>query len=112
MELVVAIVRPFRLDNVKEALERSGVHGLTITEAQGVGRQHGHSEVYRGAEYTVDFVPKFRVEVVVSDGQLSGCLEAIVNAARTGSIGDGKVWVVPMDELVRIRTGERGSDAL
>jgi nitrogen regulatory protein P-II 1 len=112
MKLVVAVVKPFKLDDVKEALEKLGVHGLTLTEAQGFGRQRGHTEVYRGAEYEVDFVPKLRLEVVVDDSMVTEVVDAIVDAARTGRIGDGKVWVVPVEEMVRVRTGERGPDAL
>jgi len=112
MKLVVAVVKPFRLDEVKQALESRGVRGMTVTEAQGFGRQHGHSEVYRGAEYVVDFVPKIRLEIAVADEQEDEIVQALVDAARTGSIGDGKVWVQPLDGLVRVRTGERGPDAL
>lgn len=112
MKLVVAVVKPFRLDEVKQALESRGVRGMTVTEAQGFGRQRGHSEVYRGAEYVVDFVPKIRLEIAVEDEQEDEIVQALVDAARTGSIGDGKVWVLPLDALVRVRTGERGPDAL
>jgi nitrogen regulatory protein P-II 1 len=112
MKLVVAVVKPFRLDDVKQALEALGVRGMTLTEAQGFGRQRGHSEVYRGAEYVVDFVPKIRIEIAVADDQVDDIVNAIVEAARTGSIGDGKVWAQPVDALVRVRTGERGPDAL
>ena len=112
MKLVTAIVKPHRLDEVKAALQEAGVHGMTISEARGFGRQRGHTEVYRGAEYTVDFVPKVRVEVVVDDADAVRVTEALVNAARTGKIGDGKVWVVPVDAVTRIRTGEAGADAL
>src|SRR5262249_9922163 len=112
MRLVTAIVKPFKLDDVKKALETQGVHGLTVTEVQGFGRQKGHTEVYRGAEYTVDFVPKVRVEVLVDDVDAEQVLDAVVEAARTGKIGDGKVWVTPVDTVVRVRTGERGPDAL
>ena len=108
MKLIVAIVKPFRLDAVKGRLKELDVHGMTVTEAQGFGRQHGHTEVYRGAEYQVDFVPKIRIELAVDDSRV----EEIVDAARTGSIGDGKIWVQPLDSLIRIRTGERGPDAL
>ena len=100
------------IDEVKEALKALGVHGMTLTESQGFGRQRGHTEVYRGAEYQVDFVPKLRIELAVDDGRVDELLDALVDAARTGSIGDGKVWVQPLDGLVRIRTGERGHDAL
>ncbi len=112
MKLVVAVLKPFKLDDVKEALKRLGVQGMTLTEAQGFGRQRGHTEVYRGAEYEVDFVPKIRLEVAVDDAQADEVVDAIVAAAATGKIGDGKVWVVPIDTVVRVRTGERGSDAL
>jgi nitrogen regulatory protein P-II 1 len=112
MKLVTAIVKPFKLDDVKHALESLGVHGLTVSEVQGYGRQKGHTEVYRGAEYTVDFVPKVRVEILVDDADPDRVVEAIAAAARTGKIGDGKVWVTPVEALVRVRTGERGPDAL
>ncbi len=112
MKLVVAVLKPFKLDDVKEALKNVGVHGLTLTEAQGFGRQRGHTEVYRGAEYEVDFVPKIRLEVVVDDAQVDEVVNAIVTTAATGKIGDGKVWVVPVEAIVRVRTGERGSDAV
>lgn len=112
MKLVVAVIKPFKLDAVKEVLKDVGVQGLTLTEVQGFGRQKGHTEVYRGAEYTIDLVPKVRIEVVVDDREVSDVVEAIVKAARTGKIGDGKVWVLQLDEVVRVRTGERGADAL
>ena len=112
MKLVVAVVKPFKLDDVKNVLKNMGVQGMTLTEAQGFGRQRGHTENYRGAEYQVDFVPKLRVEVLVDDGQTDDVVDAIVAAASTGKIGDGKVWVVPVDTVVRVRTGERGADAL
>lgn len=112
MKLITAIVKPFKLDDVKEALRSVGVQGMTISEAQGFGRQRGHTEVYRGAEYTVDFVPKVRVEVVVDDADAERVVNAIVQAARTDKIGDGKVWVTPVESIVRIRTGEMGHDAL
>jgi len=112
MRLVTAIVKPFKLDDVKQALHDMGVAGMTVSEVQGHGRQKGHTEVYRGAEYTVDFVPKVRLEVVVDDDVAHSVVEAIVAAARTGQIGDGKVWTTPVEDLVRIRTGERGPDAL
>src|SRR3954462_973148 len=108
MKLVVAIVKPFKLDDVKEALKALDLQGMTVSEAQGFGRQRGHTEVYRGAEYEVDFVPKVRVEVLVDDPDAERVVDTIVEAARTGKIGDGKVWVVPVDSVVRIRTGERG----
>jgi len=112
MKLVVAVLKPFKLDEVKEALKTLGVQGMTLTEAQGFGRQRGHTEVYRGAEYEVDFVPKIRVEVLVDDTQADEVVDAIVQTASTGKIGDGKVWVIPVEAVVRVRTGERGRDAL
>ena len=112
MKLVTAIIKPFTLDDVKGALEQLGVLGMTVSEVQGYGRQKGHTEVYRGAEYSVDFVPKIKIEVVVDDTAVEKVLDAVVEAARTGKIGDGKVWVTPVDGVVRVRTGERGSDAL
>lgn len=112
MKLVTAIIKPFTLDDVKAALEQIGVLGMTVSEVQGYGRQKGHTEVYRGAEYSVDFVPKVRVEVLVDDVAGDKTVDAIVEAARTGKIGDGKVWVTPVDTVVRVRTGERGTDAL
>jgi len=112
MRLVTAVVKPFKLDDVKSALEAIGVQGMTVSEVQGFGRQRGHTEVYRGAEYTVDFVPKVRIEVLVDEADATGVVDAIVAAAHTGAIGDGKVWTVPLDEVVRVRTGERGPDAL
>lgn len=112
MKLITAIVKPFTLTDVKEALEQVGVRGMTVTETQGFGQQKGHTEVYRGAEYAVDFVPKVKIEVVVADEQLDEVTEAIVNTARTGKMGDGKVWVTHVEELIRVRTGERGHDAL
>ncbi|MFC9329141.1 P-II family nitrogen regulator [Kitasatospora sp. NPDC057015] len=112
MKLITAIVKPFKLDEVKNALQAIGVHGLTVTEASGYGRQHGHTEVYRGAEYRIDLVPKARIEVVVEDEDAERVMDAIVAAARTGKIGDGKVWAVPVESIVRVRTGERGPDAV
>lgn len=112
MKLVTAIIKPFRVDEVKEALRGLGVHGMTVSEVQGFGRQRGHTEVYRGTEYTVDFVPKVKVEVLTDDADAPRVVDAIVVAARTDKIGDGKVWLVPVEEVVRIRTGERGHDAL
>ncbi|HEY8982359.1 MAG TPA: P-II family nitrogen regulator [Streptomyces sp.] len=112
MKLITAIVKPYRLDAVKTALQELGIHGLTVTEASGYGRQHGHTEVYRGAEYQIDLVPKVRIELVVADADAEPAIEAIVRAARTGKIGDGKVWAVPVETVVRVRTGERGPDAL
>jgi nitrogen regulatory protein P-II 1 len=112
MKLVTAIIKPFKLDDAKEALAALGVAGLTVTEVQGYGRQKGHTEVYRGAEYTVDFVPKVRIEVIVEDFDTDKVVEAVVAAARTGKIGDGKVWVTTVDQVVRVRTGERDLDAV
>ncbi|MGH3512211.1 MAG: P-II family nitrogen regulator [Pseudonocardiaceae bacterium] len=112
MMLVTAIVKPFALGDVKAALERLGVLGMTVSEVQGYGRQKGHTEVYRGAEYKVDFVPKIRVEVVIDEARVDKTIDALVEAARTGKIGDGKVWVTPVETVVRVRTGERGLDAL
>jgi nitrogen regulatory protein P-II 1 len=110
--LVTAIVKPFTLGDVKEALERLGVLGMTVSEVQGYGRQKGHTEVYRGVEYAVDFVPKIRIDVVVDETQVDKTIDALIEAARTGKIGDGKIWVTPVDTVVRVRTGERGLDAL
>ncbi|MFT3714889.1 MAG: P-II family nitrogen regulator [Gordonia sp. (in: high G+C Gram-positive bacteria)] len=112
MKLITAIIKPFTLDDVKAGLEQIGVVGMTVSEVQGYGRQKGHTEVYRGAEYAVDFVPKVRVEVVVDDEDADKVAEAIVDSARTGKIGDGKVWVSPVDSVIRVRTGERGTEAL
>jgi nitrogen regulatory protein P-II 1 len=112
MRLVTAIIKPFKLDEVKQALEAYGIAGMTVSEASGYGRQRGHSEVYRGAEYKVDFVPKVRVEVVVDDLDASEVVMVILKAAQTGRIGDGKIWTVPVEDVTRVRTGERGVDAL
>jgi len=112
MKLITAVIKPFKLDDVRNALETFGVHGMTVTEASGYGRQRGHTEVYRGAEYTVDLVPKVRVEVLVDDADSADVLDVVVKAAQTGKIGDGKVWVTPVDTVVRVRTGERDIDAL
>jgi nitrogen regulatory protein P-II 1 len=112
MKLVTAIVKPFTLEDVKSALEQIGVLGMTVSEVQGFGRQKGHTEVYRGAEYSVEFVPKIRVEVVVDDAQVDKTIDALADAARTGKIGDGKIWVTSVETVVRVRTGERGLDAL
>jgi nitrogen regulatory protein P-II 2 len=112
MKLIMAIIKPHKLEELRDALTRLGVHGLTVTEAKGYGRQRGHTEIYRGAEYTVNFVPKIRIEVAVSDDQAERVSEAIVAAARTGQIGDGKVFVYGLDHAIRIRTGEVGDDAL
>jgi nitrogen regulatory protein P-II 1 len=112
MKLITAIIKPFKLDDVKSALETFGVHGITVSEASGYGRQRGHTEVYRGAEYTVDLVPKVRVEVLVDDADAEDVIDVIVKSSSTGRIGDGKVWSVPVETVVRVRTGERGVDAL
>ena len=112
MKLVVAVIKPHKLDEVKEALREVGVQGLTTSDVEGFGRQRGHTEVYRGAEYQVDFVPKVKLEVLVDDADAQGVVDAITKAARTGKIGDGKIWVLPVEQVVRIRTGERGPDAL
>lgn len=112
MKLLTAIIKPHKLDEVKAALEAFGVQGMTVSEASGYGRQRGHTEVYRGAEYTVDLVPKVRLEVLVDDADAADVTEVIVKAAQTGRIGDGKVWTVPVDDVVRVRTGEHGVDAL
>ena len=112
MKLVTAVIKPHKLDEVKAALEAFGVQGLTVSEASGYGRQRGHTEVYRGAEYTVDLVPKVRVDILVDDFDADKVVDSVVEAARTGKIGDGKVWSVSVDEAVRVRTGERGPDAL
>jgi nitrogen regulatory protein P-II 1 len=110
--LVTAIVKPFALGDIRTALERLGVLGMTVSEVQGYGRQKGHTEVYRGAEYTVDFVPKVRVEVVIDDESVDKVVDAVVEVARTGKIGDGKVWTTRVEQIIRVRTGERGADAL
>ena len=112
MKKIEAIIKPFKLDEVKEALSEVGVSGITVTEAKGFGRQKGHTELYRGAEYIVDFLPKVRLEVVVDDGQVERVVDAIAAAARTGRIGDGKIFVSPIESAVRIRTGERDLDAI
>ena len=112
MKLVTAIVQPHRLDDVKKALESAGVHGMTVSEANGYGRQHGHTEVYRGAEYTIELVPKVRVEIVVGDQDADAVVDAVVGAAHSGRIGDGKVWVSPIDTVVRVRTGDKDAAAL
>lgn len=112
MKLITAIIKPFKLDEVKSALTDLGLGGITITEARGFGRQRGHTEVYRGAEYTVEFVPKVCVEVLVEDDDARRYADAIVEAARTGNIGDGKVWITPVDTVIRVRTGEMGADAV
>ncbi len=112
MRLVTALVKPFKLDEVKEALSALGLAGMTITEVKGFGRQRGHTEVYRGAEYTVEFVPKVRIEVLADDDDARRVADAIVEAARTGQIGDGKVWISPVDTIIRVRTGEMDHDAI
>ena len=112
MKKVEAIIKPFKLDEVKEALNEIGIQGITVSEVKGFGRQKGHTELYRGAEYVVDFLPKIKLEIVVSDEIVSQVVEAIENTAKTGRIGDGKIFILPIDEVVRIRTGERGSDAV
>lgn len=112
MKLLTAIIKPFKLDDVKSAVEALDIHGMTVSEASGFGRQRGHTEVYRGAEYTVELVPKVRIEIVVDDDRAGDVIDAIVGAAQTGKIGDGKVWSVPVDTVVRVRTGERGAEAL
>ena|SRR5690242_685972 len=112
MKLISCIIRPYKLDEVRDALSAAGVSGITVSEVRGFGRQKGHTELYRGAEYVVDFLPKLKVEVVVTDDQLDGVLEAIQQSAKTGSVGDGKIFVSPVDQVIRIRTGELDADAL
>jgi len=112
MKLVVAIIKPFKLDEVKEALTKAGVEGMTVTEVKGFGRQKGHTELYRGAEYTVDFLPKVKIEILTLDDKALAIADTIVNAARTGKIGDGKIFVTAVEEVARIRTGETGADAI
>ncbi|ASY17396.1 GlnK Nitrogen regulatory protein PII [Candidatus Planktophila versatilis] len=112
MKLITAILKPFKLDEVKDALQAAGINGMTVSEASGFGRQRGHTEVYRGAEYTVDLVPKVRLEVLVDDKDAASTVDVIVKAASTGSIGDGKVWTTPVEQVVRVRTGERGPEAI
>jgi nitrogen regulatory protein P-II 1 len=112
MRVVTAVIKPFKLDDVKTALESFGVQGMTVSEVQGFGRQRGHTEVYRGAEYTVSFVPKVRIEVLCDDADAGDVVDVIAKSAQTGSIGDGKVWSTPVDQVVRVRTGERGVEAL
>ena len=112
MKMVTAIIKPFKLDEVREALSAIGVQGITVTEVKGFGRQKGHTELYRGAEYVVDFLPKVKIEVVLTDDMVDGAVEAIVTAARTDKIGDGKIFVTPVEQAIRIRTGETGDDAL
>ena len=112
MKLIIPIIKPFKLEEVKDALAGVGIQGMTVTEVKGFGRQKGHTEIYRGSEYTVDFLPKVKIEIVVTDEIVGKCVEAIVKAGRTGKIGDGKVFVVPVDEAIRIRTDERGESAV
>lgn len=112
MKLITAIIKPFKLDDVREALSELGVSGMTVTEVKGFGRQKGHTELYRGAEYAVDFLPKVKIEIAVGDDMLDQCIEAIGKSANTGKVGDGKVFVSPLEEIMRIRTGETGADAL
>ena len=112
MKLITAVVKPHKLDEVKAALESFGVQGMTVSEASGYGRQRGHTEVYRGAEYTVDLVPKVRVEIIVDDTDVADVVDVVVKSAQTGRIGDGKVWTTPLEDVVRVRTGEHGSDAI
>ncbi len=112
MKLITAVVKPFKLDDVKDALKAAGIAGMTVTEVRGFGRQGGHTETYRGAEYKIDFVPKVAIDLVVDDAQVDAAVDAITTAAATGKIGDGKVWITSVDRLVRIRTGEEGADAV
>ena len=112
MKLITAVVKPFKLDDVRTALSEVGVQGMTVTEVKGFGRQKGHTELYRGAEYVVDFLPKVKIELAVDDGLVEQAVEAITKAARTGKIGDGKIFITPMEEIIRIRTGETGPDAI
>ena len=112
MKLITAILKPSKVDDVKVALQAAGIQGMTVSETRGFGRQKGHTEIYRGAEYRVDFLPKVRVEVLAEDGEVQSIVETIVEAARTGAVGDGKLWVTPVEQVIRIRTGERGDDAI
>jgi nitrogen regulatory protein P-II 1 len=112
MKLITAVIKPYKLDEVKSALQGFGVHGLTVTESSGYGRQRGHTEVYRGAEYTIDLVPKVRLELLAEDHDVEELIQVIMAAAQSGKIGDGKVWVTPVESVVRVRTGERGAEAL
>ncbi|MCP4021791.1 MAG: P-II family nitrogen regulator [Desulfobacteraceae bacterium] len=112
MKKIEAIIKPFKLDDVKEALSEIGIYGMTVTEVNGYGRQKGHKEIYRGAEYVVDFVPKIKVEIVVSDQRLEEAVQAVLDAANTGKIGDGKIFILPVEQVIRVRTGETGEDAL
>ncbi len=112
MKKIEAIIKPFKLDEVKDALANIGIYGMTVWEAKGFGRQKGHTELYRGAEYVIDFLPKVKIEIVVDDSMVEKAVDAIVNAARTGRIGDGKIFIIPVNDVVRIRTGERGTEAI
>ncbi|RJP93655.1 MAG: P-II family nitrogen regulator [Desulfobacteraceae bacterium] len=112
MKKIEAVIKPFKLDDVKEALNDIGIHGMTVSEVKGYGRQKGHTEIYRGAEYAVDFIPKLKIEIIVDDNRLSEVIEVIQKAASTGKIGDGKIFILPVEEVIRVRTGEKGSDAL
>ncbi len=112
MKMVEAIVKPFKLDEVKDALTKAGIQGMTVEEVKGFGRQKGHTELYRGAEYSVDFLPKVKLQILVTDDQVAAVVDAITNAAKTGKIGDGKIFVTAVDEVIRIRTGEKGADAI
>ena len=112
MKKIEAIIKPFKLEEVKESLDAVGVHGITVSEVKGFGRQKGHTELYRGAEYVVDFLPKIKVEIILPDENVDKVVEAITNAAKTGRIGDGKIFILPLDEVIRIRTGEKGNDAI
>jgi nitrogen regulatory protein P-II 1 len=112
MKLITAVIKPYKLDEVKTALQAFGVHGLTVSESSGYGRQRGHTEVYRGAEYTIDLVPKIKLDVLAEDEEVESLIDVITKAARTGKIGDGKVWVTPVETVLRLRTGERGAEAL
>ena len=112
MKKIEAVIKPFKLDEVREALSEIGISGLTVTEVKGFGRQKGHTELYRGAEYVVDFLPKIKIEIVVNEEQVDPAIDAIIKAARTGKIGDGKIFVMPVEQAIRIRTGEEGDDAL
>jgi len=112
MKKIEAIIKPFKLDDVKEAVKDIGIQGMTVTEVKGFGRQKGHTELYRGAEYVIDFLPKIKLEIIVSDDMVTKVVDAIIESARTGKIGDGKIFILPMEEVTRIRTGERGEDAL
>jgi nitrogen regulatory protein P-II 1 len=112
MKLITAILKPSKVDDVKVALQAAGIQGMTVSETRGFGRQKGHTEIYRGAEYRVDFLPKVRVEVLAEDSEVQSIVETIVEAARTGAVGDGKLWVTPVEQVIRIRTGERGDDAI